>query len=142
MILQVILLIVALGAGIFTYLSQYYDNYPTIELTTSFLDVIKKPTILGPVAILPTSTDFHLATLAQKVNLSHNTALYRFKIPHPVGHIPGVSPEPILGLPIGQHISLTAEIGGKNIQRKYTPTTLDGEDPGHFHLVVKVSFPV
>ena len=55
-----------------------------------------------------------------------------------MGHIPGVSPEPILGLPIGQHISLTAEINGKQVQRKYTPTTLDGEDPGHFHLVVKV----
>jgi cytochrome-b5 reductase len=96
------------------------------------------------VAVLPTSSDFHHAKLVQKVHLSHNTALYRFQIPHPVGHMPGLSPEPILGLPIGQHISLTAEINGKEIQRKYTPTTLDGEDPGHFHLVVKVSsgFPV
>lgn len=92
------------------------------------------------VAVLPTSSDFHHAKLVQKVHLSHNTALYRFKIPLPLGHMPGLLPDPILGLPIGQHISLTAEINGKEVQRKYTPTTLDGEDPGHFHLVVKVSW--
>lgn len=46
---------------------------------------------------------------------------------------------PRLGLPIGQHISVQAEIAGKKVMRSYTPTTLDDEDPGHFHLVVKVS---
>lgn len=43
-----------------------------------------------------------------------------------------------LGLPIGQHISIQANIGGKNVMRSYTPTTLD-EDKGYFELVVKVS---
>lgn len=97
----------------------------------------KEKPVHKPVEVLPTSTGFHHCELAQKVALSHNTALYKFKIPAPVGHISGLMPAPILGLPIGQHISLTAEIAGKNVQRKYTPTTLDGEDPGHFHLVVK-----
>jgi len=54
---------------------------------------------------------------------------YRFGLPHP---------EDVLGLPIGQHISVTAEIEGKNITRSYTPTSSD-DDKGHFDLLVKVS---
>lgn len=44
----------------------------------------------------------------------------------------------MLGLPIGQHISIQANIDGKNVMRSYTPTTLDN-DKGYFELVVKVS---
>lgn len=54
---------------------------------------------------------------------------YRFGLPKPTD---------CLGLPIGQHISVSAEIDGKSIVRSYTPTTLD-DDKGHFDLVVKVS---
>lgn len=54
---------------------------------------------------------------------------YRFALPRPTD---------TLGLPIGQHISIQANIDGKNVQRSYTPTTLD-EDKGYFDLVVKVS---
>jgi hypothetical protein len=141
MYLQIAVIIVALGVGLVTYFSES-DRilHDVLIVSIVSVDATRRTKILGPVAVLPTSTDFHNAKLVQKVALSHNTALYRFQIPHPLGHIPGVSPEPILGLPIGQHISLTAEINGKNVQRKYTPTTLDGEDPGHFHLVVKVSY--
>jgi cytochrome-b5 reductase len=45
--------------------------------------------------------------------------------------------EDVLGLPIGQHISIMAEINGKQISRSYTPTSLD-EDKGHFDLLIKV----
>ncbi|KAK8850722.1 NADH-cytochrome b5 reductase 1 [Kwoniella newhampshirensis] len=65
--------------------------------------------------------------LVAKDHLSHNTALYRFELPRPTD---------CLGLPIGQHISVAAEIDGKQIMRSYTPTTLD-DDKGHFDLVVK-----
>ncbi|ORY27991.1 putative NADH-cytochrome b5 reductase [Naematelia encephala] len=65
--------------------------------------------------------------LAAKDHLSHNTALYRFALPHP---------NDSLGLPVGQHISVMAEIDGKQVVRSYTPTTLD-DDKGHFDLVVK-----
>jgi cytochrome-b5 reductase len=44
----------------------------------------------------------------------------------------------ILGLPIGQHISISAEINGKEIMRSYTPTSSD-DDLGHFDLLIKVS---
>ncbi|KGB78915.2 NADH-cytochrome b5 reductase 1 [Cryptococcus deuterogattii R265] len=65
--------------------------------------------------------------LVDKDHLSHNTALYRFALPRASDS---------LGLPIGQHISVAAEINGKQVVRSYTPTTLD-DDKGHFDLVVK-----
>lgn len=43
----------------------------------------------------------------------------------------------ILGLPIGQHVSVSAQIGGKLIQRSYTPTSSD-DDEGFFDLLIKV----
>lgn len=54
---------------------------------------------------------------------------YRFALPHP---------QDVLGLPIGQHISVSAEINGKDIMRSYTPTSSD-DDLGHFDLLIKVS---
>jgi cytochrome-b5 reductase len=46
------------------------------------------------------------------------------------------NPDDVLGLPIGQHISVQADINGKAITRPYTPTTSD-DDVGHFDLMVK-----
>uniref|UniRef100_A0A1D1XD31 NADH-cytochrome b5 reductase n=1 Tax=Anthurium amnicola TaxID=1678845 RepID=A0A1D1XD31_9ARAE len=69
-------------------------------------------------------------TLVEKVKISHNVALYRFELPNP---------DDVLGLPIGQHISIQAEIDDKLVTRSYTPTSSD-DDLGHFDLVVK-SYP-
>ncbi|KAG1465425.1 hypothetical protein G6F46_002091 [Rhizopus delemar] len=55
---------------------------------------------------------------------------YRFQLPHP---------DDVLGLPIGQHISIMAEINGKQISRSYTPTSSD-QGKGYFDLVIK-SYP-
>ncbi|KAE9410891.1 NADH-cytochrome b5 reductase [Gymnopus androsaceus JB14] len=66
--------------------------------------------------------------LALKSQISPNTAVYRFSLPNK---------NDTLGLPIGQHIQVSAEIGGKVIMRSYTPTTLDGFDKGHFDLLIK-----
>jgi len=65
--------------------------------------------------------------LIKKTQVSPNTAIYRFGLPHP---------DDILGLPIGKHISVEAEINGKKIMRSYTPTSSD-DDKGHFDLMVK-----
>jgi hypothetical protein len=54
---------------------------------------------------------------------------YRFGLPNK---------DDVLGLPIGQHISIMAEINGKQISRSYTPTSSD-EDKGHFDLLIKVN---
>jgi cytochrome-b5 reductase len=71
--------------------------------------------------------EFQDFPLAKKVIVSPNTAVYRFSLPKPTD---------ILGLPIGQHISISAEINGKVITRNYTPTSYD-DQPGHFDLLVK-----
>jgi len=65
--------------------------------------------------------------LADKTVISHNVALYKFNLP---------SPNSILGLPIGQHVSIAANIDGKEIVRSYTPTSSDN-DRGHFSLLIK-----
>ncbi|RKO85528.1 hypothetical protein BDK51DRAFT_36118 [Blyttiomyces helicus] len=74
--------------------------------------------------------DFRSFKLVEKIVLSHNTAVYRFAL-----H----SAEAILGLPIGQHISVAADIDGKQVVRSYTPTSSD-DDKGHFDLLIK-SYP-
>jgi len=66
--------------------------------------------------------------LMEKVILSHDTRLFKFGLP---------SEEHCLGLPIGQHIYLSARINGSLVVRPYTPTSSD-EDLGHMDLVVKI----
>lgn len=73
--------------------------------------------------------------LKEKTIITHNVAIYRFALP---------SPTAILGLPIGQHISIGADIvqpdgASKEIVRSYTPISGDHQ-PGFFDLLVK-SYP-
>jgi len=56
---------------------------------------------------------------------------YRFALPRK---------SDILGLPIGQHVSLSAAIDGKEIVRSYTPVSSDAADKGYFDLLIK-SYP-
>ena len=74
-------------------------------------------------------TDFQNFVLKEKNEISHNVAIYRFALPRPTD---------ILGLPIGQHISLAATIEGqpKEVVRSYTPISSDHE-AGYFDLLVK-----
>ena len=68
--------------------------------------------------------------LVEKQVISHDTRRFVFELP---------SPNHILGLPVGQHIYLSAKINGSLVVRPYTPVTSD-EDLGHMDLVVKVYF--
>jgi len=78
-----------------------------------------------------------LFPLKEKETLSHNTAIYRFALP---------SDKSILGLPIGQHISLAATLDvtdpktgnteKKEVLRSYTPISSDQES-GYFDLLIK-----
>ena len=68
--------------------------------------------------------------LIEKQVISHDTRRFVFELP---------SPNHILGLPVGQHIYLSAKINGSLVVRPYTPVTSD-EDLGHMDLVVKVYF--
>lgn len=82
----------------------------------------------GPPKTLPLD-DFVPMTLIRKDVLSHDTAKFTFALP---------SRKHILGLPTGQHVSLTfTDTDSKAIQRSYTPVT-DNSTLGKFSLVVKV----
>ncbi|KAF9580428.1 NADH-cytochrome b5 reductase [Lunasporangiospora selenospora] len=74
--------------------------------------------------------EYRKFTLVDKIVVSHNTAMYKFALPHE---------DDILNLPIGQHISIMANINGKEISRSYTPTS-SSDDLGHFVLLIK-SYP-
>ncbi|KAF0759747.1 NADH-cytochrome b5 reductase 2 isoform X1 [Aphis craccivora] len=68
--------------------------------------------------------------LIQKHIISHDTRRFRFELP---------SKNHILGLPIGQHIHLSARINEELVARAYTPVSSDN-DVGYMDLVIKVYF--
>jgi len=93
--------------------------------------------------------DYQEFELKEKIIMSHNTAMYVSILIPPVPYeLTGSSYRfslprntDILGLPIGQHISLAAIIAGqpKEVVRSYTPISSD-ETPGYFDLLIK-SYP-
>lgn len=75
---------------------------------------------------------FQELKLSKITKTSHNVKIYRFALP---------SPNQVLGLPIGQHISLAATPKGadKEVVRSYTPISSD-EDLGYVDFMIK-SYP-
>ena len=84
--------------------------------------------------------------LEKKTQISPNTAMfassftppmlvlntiasYRFTLPRPTD---------VLGLPVGKHISVSANLNGKEVTRSYTPISSD-DQKGSFDLLIKVS---
>lgn len=65
--------------------------------------------------------------LIKKTRVSHNSCVYRFGLPKASDR---------LGLPIGQHISISANINGKEVVRSYTPISND-DQLGSFDLLIK-----
>ncbi|XP_077994149.1 NADH-cytochrome b5 reductase 3-like isoform X2 [Glandiceps talaboti] len=82
-----------------------------------------------PQTLIDANTKYPLK-LIDKEMISHDTRRFMFALP---------SGEHILGLPIGQHIYLSARILGSLVVRPYTPVTSD-DDKGHMDLVIKVYF--
>ncbi|XP_011420571.1 NADH-cytochrome b5 reductase 3-like isoform X2 [Crassostrea angulata] len=100
----------------------------TAILAKIFLFGNKKKT-KSPITLQDPNTKYPLK-LVDKEEVSHDTRKFRFALP---------SPEHILGLPVGQHIYLTARIDGQLVIRPYTPVTSD-DDKGYMDLVIKVYF--
>ncbi|XP_064634915.1 NADH-cytochrome b5 reductase 3-like isoform X2 [Lineus longissimus] len=84
----------------------------------------------SPLKALIDSTVKYPLRLVDKEEISHDTRRFRFALP---------SPKHILGLPVGQHIYLSARIDGSLVVRPYTPVTSD-DDAGYMDLVIKVYF--
>ncbi|KAI9168024.1 nadh-cytochrome b5 reductase 1 [Paramyrothecium foliicola] len=75
---------------------------------------------------------FQEFALERKTEVSHNVSIYRFKLPFT---------DSILGLPVGQHISIGANIlqndgSSEEVIRSYTPIS-DDDALGYFDLLVK-----
>lgn len=82
----------------------------------------------GPLKALKDPNEKYMLPLIEKEEITHDTRRYRFGLP---------SSEHILGLPVGQHIHLSAQIDGELTIRSYTPVSSD-DDKGFVDLVVKV----
>lgn len=81
-----------------------------------------KKTLLDP-------AEKYMLPLLEKEEISHDTRRFRFGLP---------SSEHVLGLPIGQHVNLIAQINNETVIRAYTPVSSDETDHGYVDLVVKV----
>ncbi|XP_052550332.1 NADH-cytochrome b5 reductase 2 [Tympanuchus pallidicinctus] len=68
--------------------------------------------------------------LVGKEEISHDTKKFRFGLP---------SPDHVLGLPVGQHVYLSAKINGNLVIRAYTPVSSD-ETKGYVDLIIKVYY--
>ncbi|KAM8892301.1 NADH-cytochrome b5 reductase 2 [Spinachia spinachia] len=68
--------------------------------------------------------------LVDKQEINHDTKTFRFGLP---------SANHILGLPVGQHVYLSAKVNGSLVVRAYTPVSRE-EDQGHVDLVLKVYY--
>lgn len=82
--------------------------------------------LVGPKKIIDPEkyTEF---PLVEKIPVSANTNIYKFALPRSTDR---------LGLPIGQHITISASIDGKEVTRSYTPISTDDTE-GSFELLVK-----
>lgn len=71
-------------------------------------------------------TTFRSFKLIKSEKLSHNVKFLSFEIPS----------DRNIGLPVGRHISVRAQIDGTNVTRAYTPVSKPSQ-LGHFDLVIK-----
>lgn len=124
----------AAGLGGFVFFTNSTIDPPMAPILRSQLTArTESSAVLDP-------NNFQEFPLSEKTVISHNTAIYRFKLP---------TADSILGLPIGQHISLGATLDVKDpktektekkeVVRSYTPISSD-VIPGYFDLLIK-SYP-
>lgn len=72
-------------------------------------------------------TNYQTLPLKSKILIAPNTYRFIFELP---------TPDTILGLPVGQHVTIAATIDGKTVSRSYTPVS-NNADKGVLELVIK-----
>ncbi|NXB92178.1 NB5R3 reductase, partial [Vidua chalybeata] len=102
-------------------------TYPIWLIYSIFMRLFRNP---QPAITLKDPEVKYALRLIDKEEVSHDTRRFRFALP---------SMEHVLGLPLGQHIYLSARIDGALVVRPYTPVSSD-DDKGFVDLVVKVYF--
>ena len=115
------------------------EHEPEAGVSQSFLSMLASPLWhLGAALLSPFGSpapflnprESQQLELSEKIVVSHDTRIFRFKLP---------SPSMTLGLPTGMHMTLKAKVDGKPVMRAYTPMT-DDSTLGHVDLLVKVYF--
>lgn len=96
--------------------------------TTHLAPIKEVPAPVRSVALIP--REKIPCKLVEKTSISHDVRRFRFALP---------SEDQVLGLPVGKHIFLCANIDGKLCMRAYTPTS-GIDEVGYFDLVVKIYF--
>ncbi|CAG8025608.1 unnamed protein product [Penicillium nalgiovense] len=71
--------------------------------------------------------DYQALPLVKKEQLSPNVFRFVYQLPHETD---------VIGIPIGQHCAIKANIDGKDVARSYTPTS-NNTDLGRLELVIK-----
>ncbi|KAL5086984.1 hypothetical protein Trisim1_008548 [Trichoderma cf. simile WF8] len=104
-----------------------FTSYPAYRVQNLATPFMSAPVAAGPGCQLDPQK-WRKLTLQEKVKVSPNVYRFVFELPD--------SSRP-LGLPIGQHVAIRAQIGDKMVSRSYTPTS-DNRDLGHVDLLVKV----
>ncbi|KAL0273059.1 UNVERIFIED_CONTAM: hypothetical protein PYX00_005824 [Menopon gallinae] len=99
-------------------------------LTIHFFLKRSKDQVVSNLKTLIDPTAKYSLPLAEKEEVSHDTRRFRFKLP---------SDKHVLGLPIGQHITISAKINDELVIRSYTPISSD-DDVGYLDLIIKVYF--
>ncbi|XP_075235126.1 NADH-cytochrome b5 reductase 3-like isoform X2 [Lycorma delicatula] len=115
-----------------------YSNYNTVPLLIGLGVVLSTAIIFtyiiskkkSPRKTLVDPTAKVELPLKEKAIISHDTRRFRFALP---------SENHVLGLPVGQHIFVSATIDNEAVIRSYTPVSSD-EDLGYMDLVIKVYF--
>ncbi|CAN9498643.1 unnamed protein product [Ophioblennius macclurei] len=98
-----------------------------VVLVTVLLLCLREKKEKKKVTLLDANAKYPLP-LIHKQEISHDTKKFRFGLP---------SGTHVLGLPVGQHVYLSAKVKGSLVVRAYTPVSSD-QDLGHVDLLVKV----
>lgn len=116
------------GAAAVSWLSR---NMPTKHTVSSWPAHYKPAVVASPITSVAgflKPQEYQKLSLVRKDRLSANSYRLVFELPRR---------DAILGLPIGQHISIRGDVAGKSVSRSYTPVS-NNSDPGELRLVVKM----
>ncbi|KAI4754784.1 hypothetical protein D6C84_10476 [Aureobasidium pullulans] len=72
--------------------------------------------------------DYQKLPLVEKEYLSETAVRLVFELP---------TKNTVIGLPIGQHVAIKAQVGSEMVSRSYTPTS-NNSDPGILELVIRI----
>ncbi|KAJ8125210.1 hypothetical protein O1611_g8429 [Lasiodiplodia mahajangana] len=109
-------------------LLKMMQSHPTFMNYPPHIKIPKraKPELLSQGGWLHPTT-FQSLPLVKKDSVAPNTYLLAFELP---------TPGSVLGLPIGQHVAITAIVDGQAVTRSYTPVS-NNADRGILELIIK-----